>query len=129
MRYQSKWGTVENLELHINSYADNQSLFMELINMDGEYPEPYGNITVNLGGDIPDYCAFVDTNNMPEMEQFIVENELGIFTELARPSGFCTYPLYWFNPDKLRELCPDGLAAYEEARGIEPEREEPERSR
>ena len=71
MRYQSKWGTVENLELHINSYADNQSLFMELINMDGEYPEPYGNITVNLGGDIPDYCAFVDTNNMPEMEQFI----------------------------------------------------------
>ena len=28
-------------------------------------------------------------------------------------SGFCEYPLYLFNVDKLRELCPDGMDKYE----------------
>lgn len=134
MQYKSKWGTVDDLELNINSYLNNNSLFLELIDKGGEYSEPYGSITVNLGDSVPVYCAYVDTNDMPEVEQFIRENELGEFTEFEMQNGFCTYPLYFFDPDKLRELCPDGLAEYEKANGIEPEieelkGEEPERSR
>ena len=108
MEYKSKWGTVENVELEINSYSNNSSLFMELWDTGGEDPEAYGNITVNLGDEIPAYCAYVDTNNMPEMEQFITENGLGVFTGLTKRSGFCEYPLYLFDTDKLRELCPEG---------------------
>ena len=129
MQYKSKWGTVDDLELNINSYLNNKSLFLELINTGGEYPEPYGNITVNLSESVPDYCAYVDTNDMPEVEQFIMENKLGVFTGFEMMSGFCTYPLYMFDPERLRELCPDGLLEYEKARGIEPEKDEPERGR
>lgn len=127
MEYKSKWGIVENVELKINSYRNNGSLFMELWDTGGEYPEAYGNITVNLDNEIPAYCAYVDTNNMPEMEEFIRENKLGVFTGLTKESGFCEYPLYLFDSDKLRELCPKGLAEYEKAKGIEPEKDEQEK--
>ena len=38
---------------------------------------------------------------------------LGEFTGFTQRSGFCEYPLYLFNVDKLRELCPDGMDKYE----------------
>ena len=39
--------------------------------------------------------------------------ELGEFTGFTQRSGYCEYPLYLFNVDKLRELCPDGMDMYE----------------
>ena len=75
-------------------------------------------MTVNLGDTTPNYCAYVDTNNLPDAETFIADNELGTFTGFVKRSGYCEYPLYMFNPDKLRELCPDGLAMYEKNKGI-----------
>ena len=74
MNYESKWGDV-NVELSMSQYTDNGNIYLELVNTEGEYPEPYGNITVNLGG-VPKYCGYVDTNNMPEMEKFLEENDL-----------------------------------------------------
>ena len=38
---------------------------------------------------------------------------IGEFTGFTQRSGFCEYPLYLFNVDKLRELCPDGMDKYE----------------
>ena len=55
---------------------------------------------------------------MKDAETFIADNELGIFTGFVKRSGYCEYPLYKFNPDKLRELCPDELAMYEKNKGI-----------
>ena len=49
----------------------------------------------------------------PDIEKFITENELGEFTGFTQRSGYCEYPLYLFNVDKLRELCPDGMDMYE----------------
>ena len=46
-------------------------------------------------------------------EKFITENDIGEFTGLTKRSGFCEYPLYLFNVDKLRELCPEGMQMYE----------------
>lgn len=111
MKYESKWGD-EMVELTMSRYAGSGNLFLELINTEGEYPEPYGNITVNLG-EVPKYCGYIDTNNMPEMEKFIVDNDLGNFTGLTLQSGFCEYPLYVFNVDKLRVLCPEQMEKYE----------------
>ena len=72
MNYESKWGDV-NVELSMSQYTDNGNIYLELVNTEGEYPEPYGNITVNLV-EVPKYCGYVDTNNMPEMEKFLEEN-------------------------------------------------------
>lgn len=73
---------------------------------------------------MPDYCAYVDINNMPELEKFIEENEIGEFTGLTGRSGFCEYPLYLFDPEKLRELCPEGMAMYEHSIGADKKPEE-----
>ena len=120
------WGNTEQVQLEINSYMNNGCLYIGL-NTCSEYPEAYGDVTVNLDGKAPDYCGFVDFNNMPELEQFIEENKIGEFTGLTKRSGFCEYPLYLFDADRLRELCPDGMKAYEQAIGAIKEQERKEK--
>ena len=41
--------------------------------------------------------------SMPDIEKFITENDIGEFTGFTQRSGFCEYPLYLFNVDKLRD--------------------------
>lgn len=116
LNLRSQFGEEYVVSLEINTYLNNGCLYIGLVEQ-GEYPEPYGDLTVNLSGKAPDYCGYVDLNNMPELEKFIAENDLGEFTGLTQRSGFCEYPLYLFNVDKLRELCPDGMQAYEASIG------------
>lgn len=116
LKYNSQFGGEYDVSLEINTYLNNGCLYIGLVEQ-GEYPEPYGDLTVNLAGKAPDYCGYVDLNNMPELEKFIEENDLGEFTGLTQRSGFCEYPLYLFNVDKLRELCPEGMQAYEHSIG------------
>lgn len=113
----TQWETTERVQLEINQYMNNGCLYIGLVSYEDGYPEPYGDLTVNLTGKAPDYCGYVDLNNMPELEKFIEENDLGEFTGLTQRSGFCEYPLYLFNVDKLRELCPEGMQAYEHSIG------------
>ena len=113
LELNTQWGSREKVQLEISNYRNNNGLYIGLNTVDGEYTESYGDITVNLDGKAPNYCAYVDINNMPELEKFIEDNDLGEFTGLAKRSGFCEFPLYMFNPDKLRELCPDGMEGYE----------------
>lgn len=58
-------------------------------------------------------CVTIPKGLMPDIEKFITDNDLGEFTGFTQRSGFCEYPLYLFNVDKLRELCPDGMDKYE----------------
>ena len=44
-------------------------------------------------------------------------------------SGYCSYPLYQFNVEKMRRLCPDGMAAYEQVNGLDKKPEKKEKSR
>ena len=125
----TQWGSSVEVQLEINSYMNNNRLYLGLMVREVDYFELYGDISVNLGMKAPDYCAYVDLNNMPELEKFIEENDLGEFTGLTQRSGFCEYPLYMFNVDKLRELCPDGMAIYEANIGIAKKQETKEMSR
>ena len=79
-------------------YANNNNLAVQLICEDGE---PYGMLTVNLDSNLPEDMAYVDTNNIPDAEDFIERNGLGTKTNFTKVSGFCIYPLYRFNLDKL----------------------------
>ncbi|MBQ7774767.1 MAG: DUF4313 domain-containing protein [Lachnospiraceae bacterium] len=116
LKYNSPFSGEIQVSLEINTYLNNGCMYIGLVEQ-GEYPEPYGDLTVNLVGKAPDYCGFVDLNNMPELERFIADNDLGEFTGLTQRSGFCEYPLYLFNVEKLRELCPDGMQVYEASIG------------
>lgn len=113
MELETQWGSTVEVQLEINNYRNNNGLYLGLMGREEDCFEPYGDISVNLGAKAPDYCAYVDINNMPELEKFIEENDLGEFTGLTQRSGFCEYPLYMFNVDKLRELCLDGMETYE----------------
>lgn len=113
LKLETQWGTTEQVQLEINQYVNNGCMYIGLVSWEDGFPEPYGDITVNLDGKAPDYCGYVDMNNMPELEKFIEEQGLGEFTGLVKQSGYCAYPLYSFNPERLRQLCPDGMAVYE----------------
>lgn len=43
-----------------------------------------------------EYCAFVDTNNMPQIEEWLEKHDLAKPTGRWADSGFCRYPEYNF---------------------------------
>lgn len=129
MNLNTSWGSSEEVQLEINNYMNNKGLYIGLMSRGEDGFEPYGDLTVNLGEKAPDYCAYVDTNNMQNVEKFIEDNDLGEFTGLTQRSGFCEFPLYMFNVDKLREMCPDGMETYEKNIGAVREHEKKEMCR
>ena len=129
LELKTRFGNTQNVTLEVNAYVDNNSLYVGLTAMPYGVPEYYGDMTVNLLESVPPYCAFVDTNNMPELEDFLVKNGIAEFTGLMQKSGYCSYPLYLFDVEKMRKPCPDGMAAYEKKNGLDKKPEKKEKSR
>lgn len=92
------WNQEYEVKIEKTKYMNNGNLAISLICYDDEYKywEPYGILTVNFDEKLPEDYAYVDTNNMPNAEQFIEENKLGEFVGKYKMSGFCCYPLYKF---------------------------------
>lgn len=66
-------------------------------------------ISINVSEKMPDGCALIDVNNLPqeEIEDFLESNHLAEPTGDFVQSGFVVYPLYRFYPealDKMKEL-------------------------
>ena len=109
----SKTGRTTPVRVIVTKYMDPESLAILLQCAKSPW-EDFAVITVNLAsspyGDVKyqdESHAFIDTNNCPWAEEFLQENGI------AKPdprniqgvSGFCTYPLYEFNPEyKLLHL-------------------------
>ncbi len=122
--FESRFSGKVPVKLEVNSYMNNGRIYIGMTETGGEYPEPFADITVNIDAPCSPYCGYVDTNNCPELEEFIEKHNLGEFTGMTGNSGFCTYPLYMFHVDKLRELAPDDMEHFERTvMGIAPERE------
>lgn len=79
----------------ISRYAVNDRLAVSLIDGEGCL---YAVISKNLVDSevFNEYCAFVDTNNLPEIEDWLVRNNLAKPTCRWADSGFCRYPEYNF---------------------------------
>lgn len=85
---------------------------------------PFGTFTVNLVerpiqpyDALPKNCAYLDTNNMPDLPEILQKEGLAepvLFQgePVSRDSGYCTYPLYEFDVDKLKEYDPTGYERY-----------------
>ena len=110
--YNSSISGETQVTFDIQQYT-NGAMFIGLMCNEDGYEEPFGNVTVNFPGATPNYCGYLNVNNMPDIEKFITDNDIGEFTGFTQRSGFCEYLLYLFNIDKLRELCPDGMDKYE----------------
>ncbi len=54
----------------------------------------YGNLTTNVGPQNRGYWLTIDTNNYPNMDKTLLENNIldELITEVQ--SGFCMYPVY-----------------------------------
>lgn len=117
MKLKTEYGTEKiQLEVLTNYFTGGLSIGMNY--KDNSEWMPYGELTTTLPTRVPNYCAFVDTNNYPGAIEFIEKYQLGEKTEFEAKSGFCTYPLYLFNAEKLRKLCPEGMEEYERSIGV-----------
>ena len=118
----------------IQQYMNNRAMFIGLMCNEDGYEEPFGDVTnskINITLFTTTLLNYLkrreymkrnnnnhnihasSVNDMPDIEKFITDNDIGEFTGFTQRSGFCEYPLYLFNVDKLRELCPDGMDKYE----------------
>ena len=99
------YGETVSLELQVRSYYSASRLALLLVDWSGGEPEPWGDLTVNLGVFTEKNCAFVDVNDMGEsILPWIEKNGLGKPTGRSQSSGFVTYPEYRFDPKRLLEL-------------------------
>lgn len=100
----TSWGRTYNVKPTTSTYRNNGNLYIGLlceIKEDyGEWWEPYCDITVNIGK-LEENCGAVDTNNFPQAEDFIHKYGFGEFTGRYVISGFCSYPIYKFDMDKV----------------------------
>ena len=99
MKCVTDFGTYD-VTLRKTSYKNNNNLAIAL---DSPTEGPFAVITVNIH-ELPEGYAFVDTNNCPWAEKFIKDHGLGEFANAVGHSGYCTYPLYKFDMEKLAEM-------------------------
>ena len=84
-------------EMNIRSYSNNNTA-LELVCEDGT---PLAIITVNLGDLLEKNMAYIDTNNCPWAENFVIGNDFGLATGEYKVSGFCIYPLYQLDLERI----------------------------
>jgi len=100
----NKYGKKHPMTFDIDTYLENGNLYVGLITHEEGYPEPWQNLTVNLGVKCEPNCAFIDTNNNGnEIIEWLCENEIGHPTGNLKASGFCVYPEFQFNMEKLMQ--------------------------
>lgn len=94
------------VRLVLNSYIDNDNLYVGLESRSKENPEcweSYTDITVNLNS-LPPFHAYVDNRDCNRhVHDFLTNNRI------AEPAGFeyQGFRMFRFNPDRLKELAPE----------------------
>jgi hypothetical protein len=102
------WGKEHEITLDISHYANNDNLYIGLVCWEdignGEYPEPWSDLTVNLDIRCRPNCAFIDINdNGKEIIDWLMANKLGTPTGRVAHSGFCAYPEFEFNMNEVNK--------------------------
>jgi len=111
--YKSKiLGSIQ-VTIVVGRYAKNGSLYIGLYKEPDEFGDnTFGDVTVNLPGNVPEHCAYVDTNNLSGVLPFLKEYKLATPLPFVGGNGFCAYPLFQFDIERLREFAPEDVEAY-----------------
>lgn len=110
----NKYGKAHPMTFELNRYASNGNLYVGLVTHEEGYPEPWSSLTVNLDVRCEKNRAFIDVNNNGmEIIPWLEENGLGKLKHRIEYSGFCMYPEFIFNMDKLLEYVMEGDNHYE----------------
>lgn len=93
------------IKLRLAKYDSNSNLAIHLYYYDDEFQSyaPYSVLTINLENLKDKTTAYIDTNNCPWAEKFIRDNKLGVSLNKSFNSGYCTYPLYKFDMERIKE--------------------------
>lgn len=117
--FENQQGEWMGVVFKIGSYVNNRSLFIEMHEIKEGKAEPYADVTVNLDGKPPHFCAYIDVANTPKLAEYLEKCEIAYPTGLSKKSGFNEYPLYVFNIEQLRRMDAEGLETYERENKIE----------
>lgn len=100
-----QWGVNREVSLHCSNYANNGNLAIVVKYFDEDFEcwMQYGVLTVNFEEGLPEGYAYVDTNNFPCAKELIGSGKIGEWTGKTRVSGWCSYPLYRFDVEKIKE--------------------------
>ena len=104
--FTNRYGTEYEIAFEKMSYAYGGGLAIAVHcqeEADGWW-EPYATLTVNIDPLPSPSMAYLDTNNVPDLAEFVVEK--GWAREIGfGQSGYCTYPLVKFTEEFLDEIC------------------------
>lgn len=113
-------GGVSRVRPYLDTYQDNGNLYVGLeFYMEDGFWEPDLSITVNT---IPlAYLeAAIDTNNNGnKILEFLQKNNFGELTPFTVSSGFCVYPIFRFNEEKIMEIDPEVFREYAKTFGVD----------
>lgn len=109
LSFHNPWSNeIETAYIREDKYAYKRQnrLYLGLDTIDPDYgfAMPYCDITVNLPDEMlsGEDCAYVDVNNAPFLPRFLEENKLAEPTGMMGFSGWCCYPEYRFNMERVR---------------------------
>ena len=110
------FGYTCEVKLDYETYRNNGTLALQLnckpaeedlgmypgVSPDNPYVEPYGVVTVNLpeSEHLNIDEQFVDINNLPGVDRWLIDNNIAKPTGMMARSGYCVYPAYKFNAPK-----------------------------
>ena len=97
--FSTSYETYKDCYFLTGNFMEDNSLSLEIWN--DEYG-PIADMTRCLGGACEGY-GFLDMNNCPWAAEFVKKLGIGKDTGLSRRNGYCIYPLYEFNMEKVRE--------------------------
>ncbi len=95
----TRYETYKNCYFIINTYYADESLALEIWNNE---EGPIAGLTTCLGSATKGY-AYLDINNCPWAIDLVNKLGIGADTGKIERSGFCFYPLYEFNMEKVKE--------------------------
>ena len=105
-QFKSRHGKTYEIRFVKTRYTYDGSLAVQVECFDSGFNcfMPYGNLTVNLDCGNLGCSAFLDSNNSPDLCDFVIAN--GWAKEYGQKrSGFCTYPLVIFSDKFLNDVC------------------------
>ena len=108
-----KYGKKHPLSIQVGRYG-NGTLAIQTFTHEEGYPEPWSTLTVNLDVPVEKMCQFIDTNNNGEEIIPVLEKSgFGKLTGRVCNAGYCSFPEFRFNPEKLKEFDEENFEEYD----------------